>query len=443
MRVADVQCFAGGMTLGAVQAGLELVTKAEHDGGFGVAQCEANRHLLGHDWDVQVGHADTWQARQAEIVISNPPCAGFSVLSNPAFRGMDSKINSCMWDAVRYAAKVAPEIYVMESVRSAFSKGLPLMRKLRDELERLTGFKYDLHHVLQDNYSLGGCSKRPRYFMVCSRVPFGVEPPKLNEVPTVADAIGDLLNQPLSMEANEYDAPATWWSLPLRRDDNLVDGHETMPEGDNHLVIDLIREDNDLWVEGESEGLAARNYYEKYGTFPERWLKKKRKTIATGEVRTLDRWALDKNFDFGMFQVSRWRWNKPAFVVTGAGPLIGIHPKLPRFFTHREIARIMGFPDSWLIEPLRNEKTLQNGWGKGVSVHCGEWISTWAKRSIEGNPGLFEEGRRVSSLVKDVEDVEREYLHDVSKNWKTADNAAEVSKREPKRVAANLEPLVA
>lgn len=437
MKFSDAHGFAGGFTLGAVQAGLELVTKCESTDmkGFGMPQCEANRHLLGHSWTAQIAAPADWVAEKVDVVISNPPCSGFSVLSNPGFRGADSRINSCMWDCVRFAAKSDPDIYIMESVRSAFSKGLPLMRQLRDELERLTGHQYTLHHVLQDNYSLGGCSKRARYFMVCSRVPFGVDVPQLDRVPTLADAIGDLLDQPLSMEPLPYVSDPTWWSKQFRRDDGLVDGHETMPEGDAHLVIDLIRDDNDLWAEGESEGDAARHYYEATGTFPERWKNKKRKTVATGEVRTLDKWALDKNFDFGMFQVGRWRWNKPAYVVTGAGPLIAIHPKLPRFFTHREIARIMGFPDNWLVEPLKDEKTLQNGWGKGVSVHCGEWISRWAKNSLEGNPGQFEAGRRVSDLVKGEEDAEREYLHDASKHWKTAPNAAEVTRREPKIAA--------
>src|ERR1035437_767860 len=50
----DCQGFAGGFTLGAVQAGFRLVGKREHPGAFGVASCEANRHLLGNDWQTEV-----------------------------------------------------------------------------------------------------------------------------------------------------------------------------------------------------------------------------------------------------------------------------------------------------------------------------------------------------------------------------------------------------
>lgn len=72
----DCQGFAGGMTLGMVQAGFKLVGKREHTGGFGVPNCEANRHLLGNDWTAQSGDAKTWEVvPNVELVFGNPPCS--------------------------------------------------------------------------------------------------------------------------------------------------------------------------------------------------------------------------------------------------------------------------------------------------------------------------------------------------------------------------------
>lgn len=76
----DCQGFAGGFTLGMVQAGWRLVGKREMAGGFGVENCEANRHLLGDDWRTQIGDYDTWEVVPAQAVIGNPPC------SLPGFR---------------------------------------------------------------------------------------------------------------------------------------------------------------------------------------------------------------------------------------------------------------------------------------------------------------------------------------------------------------------
>ena len=75
-RATDVMSFAGGFTLGMVQAGFELNAKRELPGGFGVPSCEANRHLLGDNWKAQVGPAESWEVMSGtEVVFGNPPCS--------------------------------------------------------------------------------------------------------------------------------------------------------------------------------------------------------------------------------------------------------------------------------------------------------------------------------------------------------------------------------
>lgn len=75
MRAVDVLGFAGGFTLGVVQAGFELVGKREMKGGFGVANCEANRALLGNGWKSQAVDPAEWEVLPAELVFGNPPCS--------------------------------------------------------------------------------------------------------------------------------------------------------------------------------------------------------------------------------------------------------------------------------------------------------------------------------------------------------------------------------
>ena len=72
----DAHGFAGGFTLGAVQAGLELVGKRETS-AFGVANMEANRHLLGNRWTTQVdADYDSWEVVDGAVaVLGNPPCS--------------------------------------------------------------------------------------------------------------------------------------------------------------------------------------------------------------------------------------------------------------------------------------------------------------------------------------------------------------------------------
>ena len=73
--------------------------------------------------------------------------------------------------------------------------------------------------------------------------------------------------------------------------------------------------------------------------------------------------------------------------VTGGALDAQIHWKYPRTLTHREIARLMGYPDDWRIAPLKENKGLAATWGKGVTVDCGKWLGTWLDASFNGSPG--------------------------------------------------------
>jgi hypothetical protein len=73
---ASSQTFAGGFDLGLVQAGYQFVHKVEQAGGFGMANCEANRHLLGDTWTSQIGDYQAWYAPTGvEVLAGNPPCS--------------------------------------------------------------------------------------------------------------------------------------------------------------------------------------------------------------------------------------------------------------------------------------------------------------------------------------------------------------------------------
>lgn len=75
-KAIDVMSFAGGFTLGMVNAGFELVGKRELPGGFGISNCEANRHLLGNMWNAQACEPTEWEVMpNIEVVFGNPPCS--------------------------------------------------------------------------------------------------------------------------------------------------------------------------------------------------------------------------------------------------------------------------------------------------------------------------------------------------------------------------------
>ena len=391
---------------------MTLAGKKELPGGFGVPMMEANRIFLGDNWKTQISEAEAWEPIRADVVGGTPPCAAFSgMTAGYAVHGMDSKINECMWVAVRYAARCRPAVFVMESVTQAFTNGKILMARLAQELNERSGLAYRTTHVIQDNYSLGGVTRRKRYFLVLSQVPFGVEVPELRWLPVVGDALSDLQSMPQKWESQAYTAPPTWWSYQLRSAAGRIDGHRFDGNRRTGRLMDLVnglREaGEEAWLPGEPEEDIPKRYYKRFGSLPESW-----QYATAGKILTRDKQLLERGFKTGGFAQTRyWPWDKPGRVINGAGPHMVWHPDM-RHATHREVARLMGFPDDWLIEPLRNDGKLHSYWGKGTSVAPAQWICTWIRESLDGNPGsnigeVQPDGSRLIDVSKYWQEVEK------------------------------------
>lgn len=359
-----------------VQAGFTLVGKREMKGGFGVANCTANRHLLGHSWIPEALDPEQWTASPADVVFGNPPCSGFSVMSAKDFRGADSKINHCMWSFVDYAARVRPQVAVFESVQNAFTSndGHALMLSLRDRLDERTGTSYTLYHVRHNAIAVGGAAVRRRYFWLASRVPFGVARPHQRRYPTLNDVIGDLENLAPTWQAQPYRQPPTWWSDSRRSVSGSVDGHLGLNNPLTRRMRDLM--DGVDWKAGMAIGEVARAYWTKWGKLPDSWRDTEEKVVKN-------------DFFMGFTTPVRWAGDRYGRVITGGGLHNVVHPNANRTITHRETARILGFPDDWRILPLRGQSGLNMTWGKGITVDCGRWIGRWIKAALDGTPGSY------------------------------------------------------
>lgn len=401
----DVSGFAGGFSCGATLAGFKLVGKREEPANFGTPLLEANRAFLGNDWEAQAAEPADWEPVSSDLQVSTPPCSAFSSMTAGSSKhGMDSEINNCMRHVMMFAAKNKPQIVIMESVGQAFTKGLPLMRELGRYLNDETGLKYSVTHVMQNNWSTGGCTKRKRYFLVLSQVPFGVERFDMKRLPTVGDAFADLADLDLTWEPQAYRSQATWWSDHLRNPEGTVDGHWSPVNIHTKRLDDVVNADNGVeWKVGESDLDALRRYYETHGDLPDSW---KYKTI--GRDMTRAEYLISVDFKIGGFsKPRRWPWDQPGRVINGAGPFQVWHPN-GRFITHRETARLLGFPDSWKVGDAKDARGLHSFWGKGTSVHPAQWIAEWAKASLDGNPG---------SYVGEELDAGDRFI-DVSTDWK-------------------------
>lgn len=397
--VAAAQTFASAFDLGVVQTGgFELLHKVEQLGGFGAPAPAANRHLLGQNWTSQTAAPADWQALDVDFIISNPPCSGFSVGSNREFRGANSPINACMWNTVAYAARCNPQVVAFESVVPAYTRedGRALMQALRADLEQRTGDTWTLSHVKHDAYACGNVQTRRRYFWVALRgdQPLRVDPQPLNWGQTLWDAIGDLESVPLSWEEQphpEFTTVSRYVTEGLLMDPSLafsVDGHH--PHGVDSIhwnrMQALLRGD---WRQGETVEQAAKRYFSRNGRLPLPWTEAEAKKMQAKEWRS------------SFWPTVRWRADRPAKVIHGGAMYNAVHPTLPRMLTHREVARVMGFPDTWRCLPWAPGRGAYTFWGKGITVQAGRWLGTQLLRHLNNDS---------SSGYAGVEVGDREWL---------------------------------
>ena len=445
----DVHGFGGGFTLGAVQAGFDLIGKMSASAGFGVNNTLANRQLLGDNWDsITSSETRKWPEYRTDVVFGNPPCSGFSTLSNPAFRGLDSPINDMMWEVMEYAIRARPQIVIFESVQQTFRQGLPLMRELFEFVRDSTGLPYKLYHVLHNNASVGGMSNRKRYFWVASQVPFGVESNRVRrngdfadvtEIPTFSSALRDLEPLGLTMEEQPYDSVehivnyegevvrtfvangSSWAAEEMHDGTGFVDGHDILRSPGLYRSLELINGTGIEWLPGENLAKVMRKYHDKYDRLTPLWDYMTRDGVPKSK-KVLDNRDDNGDFRMGHNQMTRWHWDRPANVITGGGAHLVMHPTLERTLTQRELARIQGFPDDWKILPLRGTADLGPSWGKGVPVTAGRWIARWARESLDGRPGELSGGtveaydKRVAKKFGEMPD---EFVIDITNDWKT------------------------
>jgi len=152
-------------------------------------------------------------------------------------------------------------------------------------------------------------------------------------------------------------------------------------------IRDLL--DGVEWKPNEAIGKVASRHWDEHGKLPDSWQHMEEKVVKN-------------DFQMGFTTPTRWDGERYGRVVTGAGLHCIVHPWLPRTATHREVARILGFPDDWKIHPLRNVGGLNITWGKGITVDCGRWIGRWIRAALDGTPGS-ERGVEIGDREYDID----------------------------------------
>lgn len=329
-RIADLFCGAGGMTLGFVDkefcGGFVCVAAVDNDKA--AAKTHANR-FPGETFSDNI---EAWIAEgtlpSVDVVIGGPPCQGFSLL-NKAREGDGRR---ALWEPYLEVVKASGAImFVMENVAQLYrSPELKQIREVADEM----GFETVAAILNAADYGVPQTRKRTIVLgWDRKRMPAGAELPlpthcdpafakerELLPWRTVRDAISDLPSQPIGTEIGTgHPLDLHFGRNPTQKS---LQRYRAVPPGGNRF--DLQKNAPELtpacWIKKTSGGTDL---------FGRLWWDRPSVTIRTE-----------------FFKPEKGRY---------------LHPEEHRPITHREAARLMGFPDDFKFYGSKIEIARQIG----------------------------------------------------------------------------------
>lgn len=308
--VLELFAGCGGLALGFKQAGFRTSLCVEWD----AAACASiRRNVTPRVAQCAIQEIDCFPS--SDVIAGGPPCQGFSNLGE---RVPNDPRNQLWRQYVRAVLEVQPKVFVLENVP-------PLLKSAEyDEMRRiLTGAGYNMDGRILNSADFGVAQVRKR-----------------------AIVIGVMGGSPSFPEPTHVDP---------RRTDLFAQGKPrwlTVKDA----IIDLPSQPDDVnWHIGRNPTSMSLERYRHIPAGGNRWDLPARLTP--------DCWKRKVSGGTDLF--GRLWWDRPSVTIRCEfyKPEKGryLHPEEHRPITHREAARLQGFPDSFIFEGKRIEVGIQIG----------------------------------------------------------------------------------
>jgi DNA (cytosine-5)-methyltransferase 1 len=215
LKAVDLYCGAGGMSLGFMEAGFEVVAAVDSN----PLNVEVHRDNLpaAPCWEADLGATSGrsilrrcgLRAGEVSVVFGGPPCQGFSEIGH---RRRNDQRNEQVVRFAELVCQIQPRYFVMENVRGLlFRRHRKTVRRFVEKA-RSGGYEVVEPVRVLDASAYGVPQRRLRAFFLGFRR--GESPPSypdpVGEAPTVWDAIGDLPDVdafPELADTDIYDGP--------------------------------------------------------------------------------------------------------------------------------------------------------------------------------------------------------------------------------------------
>jgi len=317
----DLFAGAGGMSLGARQAGIDVQVVVEADKHAAATYLRNHRPKFGvFADDIRKFNKIDIETKNGEqiVLFGGPPCQGFST-SNQKTRTSDNETNWLFLEFLRMASLYKPDWIVFENVKGILEteKGF-FAEKVILSLEKLG---YSCFSSILNAVDYGVPQRRDRFFVVASlhNEPFSFPKPSDSHKVTVQEAIGDL---PL-LDNGSSKCYMTYSSDPVSEYSRLMRGRL---EGCSNNIVTK----NAPFIVGRYKYIPQGGNWE---NIPDHLMSnyKDKTRCHTGIYRRL----CEKS---------------PSVVIGNFRKNMLIHPIQDRGLSVREAARLQSFPDEFVFE---------------------------------------------------------------------------------------------
>lgn len=311
----DLFSGAGGMTLGALRAGINVKFAVEYDKYSSLTYSHNNPKVSLFNDDIRkLKEIPLKKGKQQLVVFGGPPCQGFST-SNQKTRNEKNPNNWMFSEFIRIVKLLKPEWLVFENVKGFKTTNNGMFFEMT--LDKIRKAGYTISTFVLNAADFGVPQSRERVFVIGSANGIIIQDIEtLNNKITVKDALNDLpiLRNGSNQSKKEYrKVPLSEYAISMRGELN---------ECSNNLVSynsdDVIKRYKHIPQGGNWEDIPSslmRSYSNRF------------------------------NCHTGIYH--RLKLDKPSIVIGNYRKNMLIHPTQNRGLSVREAARLQSFPDNY------------------------------------------------------------------------------------------------
>lgn len=334
LTAVDIFSGAGGMSIGAVMAGISPVLAIELD-EHAVATYKANHpntNVLAEDIKTvkPLKHVN----KHPFILFGGPPCQGFSV-ANTKTRNLDNPNNWMFREYCRFVENLEPDWFVFENVVGfrSFDKGR-FAKKVEKELGSLG---YETNSSVLNAADFGVPQYRNRFFIIGHRkekggIKFDFDSLEKKPKVTVGEALKDLPS--------------------LKNGDKIKEAAYKRVK-QIHPYVKLIRRKSKKALQNDVTH-SRPHIVERYEAIEqgENWEVAKKRGL-------LNTYSSTQHTHSGIYK--RLREDEPAVTIANYRKSMLIHPHEHRGLSLREAARLQSFPDDFIFKGTLSFQQQQVG----------------------------------------------------------------------------------